>query len=243
MKKTKVSFILMSALVFLMAGVFAVHAEKYIPENAIAASVNWGNGKVYFFKGDRYVRYSAKPDLAEDLMGDRADPGYPKPINSETWPGLNWTDINAVVIMDNGKACFFKGREYVQYDIKADKADPGYPKPINEQTWPGLIWTDGIDAAVNWGNGKIFFFKGGEYIRYDIAKGRADTGYPKPIDARNWPGMIWNSGIDDVVNWGNGKAYFFKGYEYIRYDMQEDKADPGYPKPVSRQTWPGLINW
>jgi hypothetical protein len=243
MKKSKGSFIVISALAFLVAGVFAAQAEKYIPEKVIGACANWGNGKVYFFKGDRYVRYSAKPDLAEELMGDRADPGYPKTINKETWPGLNWTDIDAVVFMGNGKVCFFKGKEYLQYDINADKADPGYPKPINEQTWPGLKWTDGVDAAVNWGNGKIFFFKGGEYIRYDISAGRADYGYPKLINARNWPGMIWTDGIDDVVNWGNGKVYFFKDYEYIRYDIQEDRADPGYPKPVNRQTWPGLINW
>jgi matrix metalloproteinase-14 (membrane-inserted) len=176
-------------------------------------------------------------------MGEKADPGYPKPINNETWPGLNWTHVNAVVLMGDGKACFFKGKEYVQYDIENDRADPGYPKPINEQTWPGLTWPDGVDAAVNWGDGKIFFFKGGEYIRYDINKGRADFGYPKRIEARNWPGMIWTDGIDDVVNWGNGKAYFFRGYEYIRYDIKEDRADPGYPKRVNRQTWPGLINW
>jgi len=176
-------------------------------------------------------------------MGDRADPGYPKTINNETWPGLNWKDIDAVVFMGNGKVCFFKGKEYIQYDINADKADPGYPKPINDQTWPGLKFTDGVDGAVNWGNGKIFFFKGPEYIRYSISKGRADFGYPKLIGERNWPGMIWTDGIDDVVNWGNGKAYFFKGNEYIRYDIQDDRADPGYPKQVNRQTWPGLINW
>ncbi len=95
---------------------------------------------------------------------------------------------------------------------------------------------------MNWGDGKIFFFKGSQYLRYDIAKKRVDAGYPKPIDNRNWPGLIWTSGIDDVINWGNGKAYFFKAYEYIRYDIVEDRADPGYPKPVNRQTWPGL-NW
>jgi hypothetical protein len=59
MKKTKGSFIVMSALLFLMVGAFAAQAEKYISEKAIGAGANWGNGKVYFFKGDRYVRYSA----------------------------------------------------------------------------------------------------------------------------------------------------------------------------------------
>ena len=149
MKKSQGLFMLMSVLAFLIAGVFTVQAEKAVPDKVIGAGANWGNGKVYFFKGDKYVRYSAKPDMAEDLMGDRADPGYPKTINKETWPGLNWTDIDAVVFMCNGKVCFFKGKEYIQYDIDADRADPGYPKPISDQTWPGMIWTDGVDAAVN----------------------------------------------------------------------------------------------
>ncbi len=46
---------------------------------------------------------------------------------------------------------------YTRYDIKADKVDPGYPKAMNSKTWPG-VWSNGIDAAINWGNGKAYFF-------------------------------------------------------------------------------------
>ncbi|HOF05484.1 MAG TPA: hemopexin repeat-containing protein [Syntrophales bacterium] len=243
MKTTKGSLLVISVLILVVAGAFTAYGEKYVPEKAIGAGANWGNGKLYFFKGDKYVRYSARPDLEEDLMGYRADPGYPKPLDEANWPGMIWKDVDAVVNMGNGKVCFFKGGQFIRYDIGADRADPGYPQEINDKTWPGLPWTGGVDAAVDWGNGKIFFFKGGQYLRYDVENNRADTGYPRRIDSRNWPGMIWTSGIDDVVNWGNGKAYFFKDYEYIRYDIAADKADPGYPKPVNRQTWPGLINW
>jgi matrix metalloproteinase-14 (membrane-inserted) len=42
------------------------------------------------------------------------------------------------------------------------------------------------------------------------------------------------------VNWGNGKAYFFKGSEYLRWDITTDKADPGYPKPIDSKSWNGL---
>jgi hypothetical protein len=35
-----------------------------------------------------------------------------------------WPDGNHF----EGKACFVKGDEYIQYDIAADRADPGYPQ-------------------------------------------------------------------------------------------------------------------
>jgi len=196
-------------------------------------TLNWGNGKAYFFQGSSYVRY--------DITAGRADTGYPKAIDSQTWPGMIWTDgIDAAVNWGNGKAYFFRGGEYVRYDIQADRADPGYPKPINSQTWPGMIWTNGVDAVVNWGNGKAYFFRGGEYIRYDIQADRADPGYPKPINSQTWPGMIWADGIDAAVNWGKGKTFFFKGTQFISYDIPLDKADAGYPKEVNQYTWPGL---
>lgn len=203
------------------------------PETRTGA-VNWGNGKAYFFRGNKYIRY--------DIASNRADPGYPKPFNAQTWPGLMWTDgIDAAVNWGNGKAYFFKGSQYVRYDIAADRVDSGYPQPINDQTWPGLTWTNGIDAAVNWGNGKAYFFKGNQYIRYDIQHDRVDLGYPKPINAQTWPDMIWTDGIDDAVMWNNNKVFFFKGNQFIRYDIAADRADPGYPKPIDNRTWPGLL--
>ena len=148
--------------------------------------------------------------------------------------------IDAAVEWDNGKAYFFKGGQYIRYDIRSDRADPGYPKPINNETWSGIPWTDGIDAVVNWYNGKAYFFKGGQYIRYDVKTDRADPGYPKPINSQTWSGVPWTDGIDTAVNWRNGKAYIFKGMEYVRIDISADRVDPGYPKLINNETWPGL---
>ena len=95
-------------------------------------------------------------------------------------------------------------------------------------------------SVVNWGNGKAYFFKGNQYIRYDIAANKADAGYPLPIK-NNWPGLeAFADGIDAAVNWDNGKAYLFKGNQYIRFDIAADRADPGYPYTINNRTWPGL---
>lgn len=98
-------------------------------------------------------------------------------------------------IWPNGKAYLFKGSQYVRYDPKADKADPGYPAPI-AGNWPGFppAFEEGVDAEVVWNHQKVYFFKGDQYLRYDIAADRVDPGYPLPI-AGHWPGL-WTDRID-----------------------------------------------
>jgi hypothetical protein len=142
-------------------------------------------------------------------------------------------------IWPNGKAYLFKGAQYVRYDAKTDKVDSGYPVPIlgNWPGWPALFGS-GIDAGVLWNNGKAYYFKGSQYIRYDIAADKVDPGYPAAI-AANWPGL-WADNIDAAIVWPNSKAYFFKGSQYMRYDIAADKVDPGYllPLPETGQVFP-----
>ena len=192
----------------------------------------WPNGKAYLFNGSQYVRYDPK--------ADKADPGYPAPI-AGNWPGFPpafQEGIDAEVVWNHQTVYFFKGDQYLRYDIAADRVDPGYPLPIAAH-WPGL-WMDHIDAGVVWPNGKAYFFSGSQYVRYDIATDKADPGYPADIKG-GWPGFpaSFAAGIDDVVVWNNGKAYFFKGNQYIRYDIAADKTDPGYPQPIAAN-WRGL---
>ncbi|RKG62207.1 hypothetical protein D7X30_02480 [Corallococcus sp. AB011P] len=55
----------------------------------------------------------------------------------------------------------------------------------------------------------------------------------------------WNYGLDRVgtavCGEGpfNGKAYFFEGSSYVRYDWASDQADPGQPRPIT-DGWHGL---
>ena len=143
------------------------------------------------------------------------------------------------MLWGGGKAYFFKGKQYLRYDVVADHVDPGYPRPI-AGNWPGM-WPEKIDAAICWpGNGKAYFFKGDQYLRYDIAADKTDAGYPRPI-AGNWPGFPadFAAGVQAAAVWNNGKAYFFKGSQYLRYDIAADKVDAGYPKPIAGN-WPGF---
>ena len=194
--------------------------------------------KAYFFNGGLYVRY--------DSETDRVDEGFPLPIDGN-WPGFGDagfdTGIDGAVNWGNGKAYFFRRDRYLRYDIAADRADDGFPLPI-AGNWPGFEGTGfdgGVDDGVNWGNGKAYFFRGDRYLRYDVATDTVDDGFPLPT-AGSWAGFAeagFATGIDAAVNWGNGKAYFFRGDEYLRYDIAGDAVDDGYPLPVAGN-WPGL---
>jgi peptidyl-Lys metalloendopeptidase len=97
-----------------------------------------------------------------------------------------------------------------------------------------------FDAALNGAgpfHGKCYFFKGDKYIRYDWSSDKADSGYPKGIDA-NWHNLPagFKSGYDCALNGKgpfSGKCYFFKGDKYIRYDWAADRADSGYPRKIA----------
>jgi len=193
--------------------------------------------KVYFFRDNQYLSY--------DRGSDRVDDGYPRTI-AGNWPGLaeaGFAQVDAAANWSNGKIFFFRGNQYVRYDIKGDKADSGYPLPI-AGNWPGVAeagFGNGVDAAVNWGNGKAYFFHGNQYLRYDIKTDRVDSGYPRPI-AGQWSGLDtagFTDRIDAVAMWGNGKAFFFHGDQYLRYDIAADKTDDGYPLPIAGN-WPGV---
>lgn len=147
------------------------------------AALTWDDGKIYFFRGSEYLRF--------DLALGRVDAGYPRQIAS-AWRGLWPSDLDGAVNWGDGKAYFFRGAEYVRYDVARDEVDPGYPKPISGN-WRGAVggWSKGIDAGVRWGNGKVCFFKGREYCRFDVAGDSTDPGYPRGLSVP----------FDDKADW------------------------------------------
>jgi hypothetical protein len=190
------------------------------------------NNRIYWYKSDEYVRFTSVPGV---------DAGYPLPI-AGNWPGLPPSfqgGIDAALMrFSNGRIYLFSGDEYVRYTNVGAGIDDGYPKPI-AGNWPGLppSFQEGIDAALfRKSNGKIYLFKGDQYVRYTNVGSGIDDGYPKPI-AGNWPGLpdSFNEGLDAAL-WRDDRIYFFKGDQYVRYTNVGSGPDAGYPKPIA-ENW------
>ncbi|MFD8985574.1 hemopexin repeat-containing protein [Streptomyces sp. NPDC059564] len=137
-------------------------------------------GKVYFMRGDAYVRCTMATHTIDD--------GYPKTITSY-WTGLQEARFGtgnsaALAWDDDGKRLYLFNRDqYVRYDLEADKVDDGYPKTIGGY-WAGTQeagFSTGIDAFIRWDADTAYAFKGGQYIRYNITKDKVDPGYPRGI--------------------------------------------------------------
>ena len=187
-------------------------------------------GNCYIFKGDSYIKY--------DWTSDKAVTGYPKKI-AGNWPGMPSDfcyDLDAAINGQGafaGNCYFFKGDSYVKFDWKNDRAYPDCPKKV-AGNWPGLPsgFEGDFDAILN-GNGKFagncYFFKGDSYVKFDWMKDHAAPGYPKKIaDGWNQLPDAFKKGLDASIDgYGafSGKAYLFKGGDYVRYDWAVDSSD------------------
>ena len=88
----------------------------------IDAVFNAGPDFLYFFMGNKYLRYDhTKKQVAE---GE-----YPQLI-SRRWAGVTFDRIDAATYWGNGKVYFFRGDKHIRYDLTMYRADPGYPKSI-----------------------------------------------------------------------------------------------------------------
>ncbi len=171
----------------------------------------------------------------------------PEIINWLEWgkAAFLMADLDTVLIWKDGNAYFFKDNQYISYNLENHCIESGYPQKIEQgigASFP-VSFYQGIDAGLLWNNGKAFFFKGDEYIRFDLYQNQVELGYPQKLKSGNWLG--WPShfyqGIDAAVLWNNGKAYFFKGDEYIQYDIYKEMTDRGYPKKIKEELgkeWP-----
>src|SRR3712207_3058522 len=123
------------------------------------------------------------------------------------------------------KAYILKGGDYVRYDVEVDQADAGYPKALTNG-WTGLDGTgfeSDIDSVLDLGTGKAYLFKGDQYLRVDQQTNAVDAEVRSIADGWGGLGDIgFADSIDAAINWGNGKAFLFRGDSYVRYDIASD---------------------
>ncbi|WEO92972.1 hemopexin repeat-containing protein [Streptomyces sp. FXJ1.172] len=78
---------------------------------------------------------------------------------------------------------FFRGGTHVRYEIDpvtgAETVNHDiYPRALAE-AWTAMptSFTHGIDAALTWPDGYVYFFKGSSYLNYDIQNSAVRPGY------------------------------------------------------------------
>ncbi|KAA1175377.1 fucose-binding lectin II [Photorhabdus heterorhabditis] len=123
----------------------------------------------------------------------------------------------------NTNTYLFLNSENIKYhdDTQINKGDT--PQPIS-RNWPNLPveFQQHIDDVVNL-NGYLYFFKGPQYLKFDIAKAQVSEG-PKQI-IEGWPGLRgteFENGIDAATEWIDTKqdvVCFFKGHDCIDYTV------------------------
>jgi hypothetical protein len=171
-----------------------------------------------------------KPDLQGGTGGKLFDAAVG---GGTTFPGIVW---------------IFTGEDYVRLNLRTN--DLAGPATISGNWgsghWPSSF-ASGVDAAVTFTNapGFAWFFKGGQYLRYNLATDIVEGG---PVEIRpNWPGWpdSFASGVDAAIPGRGaafeGMAWFFKGSEYFRFNNNSGvvKVDVG-PTPIAAawRGWP-----
>ncbi|MGV7959753.1 fucose-binding lectin II [Photorhabdus tasmaniensis] len=118
----------------------------------------------------------------------------------------------------NQQVYLFFNSDNSRYNETLKKQDTGYPQPISND-WPNLPveFQRHIDDVINL-NGSLYFFKGSQYLKFDIAKALVSEG-PRFI-ADGWPGLKgteFENGIDAATELTTDIVYFFKDSDCIEY--------------------------
>lgn len=159
---------------------------KGLPSDGVDAAFNHPTDKdnfAFFIKEKICFLY----DWNQDKVVKKA------PI-TDFFPGMPSIEINSVLNHPKKPTrylYFFSQTDYYLYDWQNKKVVGGYPKAIHSM-WHGYPHHY-VEAAVIHpkNNGKIYFFLGSLYFRYDWSSDSVDANYPLKV-GKHWKGLHIN---------------------------------------------------
>jgi hypothetical protein len=198
--------------------------------------------RIWFFRSDSFIRYFERPERKDETSGwlpiAQDWSGLPPSFNS----GIDAVLIGSVAPYQD-HLWIFSGSEYLRYDPNADQVVIPV-QPIAGNWDLPEDFTLGFDAAIHGVGdfaGIAWFFKGSQYVRYNVTSDSMEYG-PSAI-AATWGG--WPDSFADGIDfayYGTGPhkehIYFFRGDEYVRYNLSADRVEEG-PSNAS-DAWPAL---
>lgn len=202
-------------------------------------SVTDSGAKVGFVvQGGQAARFG----WAEERMLD-----HYAPLLGKRWPALpaafaGGFDAALAVPADDPWVMVFRGGQCLR--LHPVDGSVGQVGSIDGQ-YPGLPagFAAGIDAALPSATaGEAYFFKGGQCVRYDLrsampveTKSLADTWQGLSAKAPAFVNGISAAAVNPVT----GKAFFFKGSQFVRVALSTRTVETN-AAPVDDGSWPGL---
>jgi hypothetical protein len=156
-------------------------------------------------------------------------------------------DITAAMNVDDDAYFFLSDGRYIKYDLKDFFMEKGYPRTVSNDNWSGLAsHAKDISAVLRYNETYAYFFlSDGRYLLYNLQKQQMSSDSPQSFDGSEWRGIeLGNAHIQSIFSWNNGKIYcFLSNQNYLRFDRYDRAFEPGYPRTISEETWPGLDFW
>jgi hypothetical protein len=217
--------------------------HNIVQRNRVDAALFQESSKqTFLFCGDQGVRYS-------DDTYTFVDDGYPKSLTTILTQELGLTSlpdnfqygIDAVLKGRDGRLYVFKDQQYLRSDQATPQPIATFWGKVNNNFLP-IDPADSspvlLDAAFISPNGRLYVFKGNQYIRYsNPEQDLVDEGFPKSIQD-NWGNLPVE--FEQSISGGfvfEGKTYLLKdseiGQDYVRYSNATYQAiDAIYPQKI-----------
>lgn len=208
--------------------------NRLFDDNFVDAALTPGDGRLYLFSGDQYVRYS-------DSAHEYVDETYPRKV-LPSWAGELGVAPSALpALLGQGlDAALAVGSTqfYFVEDQVVDSRELGAPRPLVER-WGRVDnrtqQLSKLDAAFVAPNGKLVLFTGDQVALYSGAdRTYVDEGYPKVLAGdlgQEWPAAFQRD-LDSAATF-EGRAFLFKSDSHLRIsDPRLRTPDRDYPRPI-----------